>query len=53
MGWGRAQGLQAESSGPADDVLPLLPASGYIRRDYPRRQRSHGTEAEYTEQPDM
>ena len=26
---------------------------GHMRRDYPRRQRSHGTAAEHTEQPDM
>ena len=26
---------------------------GHMRRDCPRRQRSHGTEAEHTEQPDM
>ena len=26
---------------------------GHMRRVYPRRQRSHGAEAEDTEQPDM
>ena len=26
---------------------------GHMRRDYPRRQRSQGTAAEHTEQPDM
>ena len=26
---------------------------GHMRRDCPRRQRSHGTEAEHADQPDM
>ena len=26
---------------------------GHMRRDYPRRQRSHGTEAEHADRPDM
>ena len=50
VGRGRAQGLQAESSGQAGQMTcyhyRLL---GHMRRDCPRRQRSHGTEAEHAD----
>ena len=53
-GRGRAQGLQAESSGQARQMTRYHGRRpGHMRRDCPRRQRSHGTEAEHTEQPDM
>ena len=44
VGRGRAQDLQAESSGQAGQMTCYhcrLP--GHMRRDCPRRQRSHGT----------
>ena len=53
-GRGRAQGLQVESSGQARQMTCYhCRQPGHMRRDCPRRQRSHGTEAEHTEQPDM
>ena len=53
-GRGRAQNLQAESSGQARQMACYhFRHPGHMRRDCPRRQRSHGTEAEQTEQPDM
>ena len=60
IGWhqsasrGRAQGLQAESSGQARQITCYhYRQTGHMRRDCPRRQRSHGTEAEHIEQLDM
>ena len=51
---GRAQGLQAESSGQARQITCYhCRQTGHMRRDSPRRQRSHGTEDEHTEQLDM
>ena len=53
-GRGRVQGLQAESSGQARQMTCYhCRQPGHMRRDCPRRQRSHGTEAELTEQSDM
>ena len=53
-GRGRAQGLQAESSSQARQMMCYhCRQLGHLRRDCPGRQRSHGTEAEHTEQPDM
>ena len=53
-GRGRAQGLQAESSGQARHMTCYhCRQPGHMSRDCPRRQRSYGTEAENTEQPDM
>ena len=53
-GRGQAQGLQAESSSQARQMTCYhCRRPGHMRRDCPRRQRSHGTEAGYTEQPNM
>ena len=50
----RAQGLQAESSGQARQMTCYhCRQPGHMRRDCHRRQRSHGTEAEHTEQQNM
>ena len=47
---GRAQDLQAESLGQAGQMKCYhCRQSGHMRRDCPRRQRSHGTEAEYAD----
>ena len=47
---GREQGLQAESSGQARQMTCYhYHQPGHMRRVCPRRQRSHGAEAEYTE----
>ena len=44
IGRGRAQGLQAESSGQAGQrTCYHCPQLGHMRGDCPRRQRSHGT----------
>ena len=54
VGWGRAQGLQGESSGQARQMTCYhCRQPRHMRRDYPRRQRSQGTAAEHPEQPDM
>ena len=53
-GLGRAVDLQAESSGQAGQMTCYhCRQLGHMRRDCPRRQRSHGTEAEHADQPDM
>ena len=54
VGLSRARDLQAESSGQAGQMTCYhCRQPGHMRRDYPRRQRSHGTEAEHVDQPDM
>ena len=51
---GRAQDLEAESSGQARQMKCYhYRQPGHMRRDYLRRQRSQGTAAEHTGQPDM
>ena len=53
-GRGRAQGLQAESSGQARQMTFYhYRQLGHMRRDFPRRQRSQGIEADHPEQPNM
>ena len=53
-GRGRAQGLQAKSSGQARQMTCYhCRQPGHMRRECPRRQRSHGIEVDHTEQPDM
>ena len=54
VGRGRAQDLQAESSGQAGQMTCYhCRQPGYMRRDFPRRQRPHGIEAEHADQPDV
>ena len=50
VGRGRAQGLQAESSGQAGQMTCYHCCQpGHMRRDCPRRQRSHSTETEHAD----
>ena len=54
MGRGQVQDSQAGTSSQAwQSICYFCHQPGHMRRDCPRRQRSHGTEAEHTEQPDM
>ena len=54
VGRSRAQGLQAESSGQARQMTYYhCRQPRHMRLDCPRRQRSQGTVAEHTKQPDM
>ena len=47
LGRGRPQDLQAKSSGQAGQMTCYhYRQPGHMRRDCPRRQRSHGTETE-------
>ena len=47
---GRAQGLQAESSGQARQMTCYhCRQTGHMRRDCPKRQRPHGTETEHSD----
>ena len=53
-GRGRGQDLQAESSDQARQMTCYhCRQPGHMRRDCPRRQRSHDTEAEHVDQSDM
>ena len=53
-GRGRAQGLQAESSGQARQMTcHHCRQPGHMRRDCPRRQKYQGTSAEHPKQPDI
>ena len=50
VGRGRAQGLQAESSGQAGQMTCYHCCQpGHMRRDCPRRQRSHSIETEHAD----
>ena len=54
VGRGRPQDLQAESSGQAKQMTCYhCRQLGHMRRDCPRRQRSHSTDAEHADQLDM
>ena len=54
MGRGQVQDSQAGTSSKAGQTICYFCCQpGHMRRDCPRRQRSHGAEAEHTEQPDM
>ena len=54
VGRGQVQDSQAETSSQAGQTICYLCRQpGHMRRDCPRRQRSHGAEAEHTERPDM
>ena len=54
MGRGQVQDSQAETFSQAGQTICYLCRQpGHMRRDCPRRQRSHGAEVEHTEQPDM
>ena len=54
VGRGQVQDSQAETSSQAGQTICYFcRRPGHMRRDCPRRQRSHGAEAEHTEQPDM
>ena len=54
MGRGQVQDSQVGTSSQAGQtIFYFCHQPGHMRRDCPRRQRSHGAEAEYTEQSDM
>ena len=54
VGRGQVQDSQAWTSSQAkQNICYFCPQPGHMRRDCPRRQRSHGAEAEHREQPDM
>ena len=54
VGRGQVQDSQAGASSQAGlTICYFCRQPGHMRRDCPRRQRRHGTEAEHTEQPDM
>ena len=54
VGRGQAQGLQVESLGQVGQMTCYHCCQlGHMRRDCPRRQGSHGTEAEHADQLDM
>ena len=54
VGRGQVQDSQAGTSSKAGQTTCYFCCQpGHMRRDCPRRQRSHGAEAELTEQPDM
>ena len=53
-GRGQVQDSQAGTSSQAGQTICYFCRQpGHMRRDCPRRQRSHGAEAEQIEQPDM
>ena len=54
VGRGQVQDSQAGTSSQAGQTICYFCRQPeHMRRDCPRRQRSHGAEAEHTEQPDM
>ena len=54
VGRGQVQDSQAETSSQAGQTIwYFCRQPGHMRRECPRRQRSHGVEAKHTEQPDM
>ena len=54
VGRGQVQDSQAGTSSQAGQTICYFCRQpGHMMRDCPRRQRSHGAEAEHTEQPDM
>ena len=54
VGRGQVQDSQAGTfSQPGQTICYFCRQPGHMRQDCPRRQRSHGVEAEHTEQPDM
>ena len=54
MGRGQVQDSQAGTSSQAGQTICYFCCQPRnMRRDCPRRQRSHGAEAEHTKQPDM
>ena len=54
VGRGQVQDSQVgTSSQVGQTICYFYRQPGHMRRDCPRRQRSHGTEAEHTERSDM